>query len=283
MEGLLVLDKPTGLTSRAALDRAARWFPRRTPLGHTGTLDPLATGVLVACVGPATRLADYIQRMGKAYRSLFRLGETSDTDDADGTVAPTGAGDPGEEAVREALARFVGRLEQAPPAYSAAHVEGKRAYSLARRGQEVKLEPRPVDVHGIDVLRYGWPELEVEVHCGKGTYIRSLARDLGAMLGVGGHVSVLRRTRVGPFVPEMATPWDAEAPRLLPMGLALAGLPAVELSPEAARRMRTGQAVPGGAEGECAAFCQGRVVAVCLGAGGLLRPVKVLGGVSPVP
>ena len=275
--GLVVLDKPGGMTSRAALDRTQRWFPRRTAIGHTGTLDPLATGVLVACVGPATRLAEYVQRMRKAYRSTFVLGAVSDTDDADGKVeAVAGAVDPGEVAVRDGLARLVGRLSQTPPAYSAAHVDGKRAYDLSRRGQEVKLDARPVDVYGIDVLRYAWPELEVEVRCGKGTYIRSLARDLGAALGVGGHVRVLRRTRVGPFVPEQAIPLDATESVLMPMELAVADLPRVALAEGQARLLRTGQGVPGAMEGECAAFDGPRLVAVCMGAGGVLRPVKVL-------
>ena len=163
-----------------------------------------------------------------------------------------------------------------PPAFSAAHVDGKRAYALARRGQQVALAPRTVDVHGIDVLRYAWPELEVEVRCGKGTYIRSLARDLGEALGVGGHVAMLRRTRVGPFVPEQAAEADAPHAALLPMELALAGLPRAEVDAGLARRLRQGQAVPGEQQGECAAFHGAEVVAVCRGEAGLLRPVKVL-------
>src|SRR5262249_9674427 len=178
-DGLLVLDKPAGITSRSAVDRALRWFPRRTRLGHAGTLDPLATGVLVLCLGGATRLAEYVQRMGKTYTSTFVLGATSDTDDADGTVTPVpGAADPGRGAVAAALAGLVGTLEQVPPAFSAAKVTGRRAYDLARRGEEVPLRPRPVEVYGIDVLRYEYPFLDVEVRCGKGTYIRALARDL---------------------------------------------------------------------------------------------------------
>src|SRR5215470_5095250 len=153
-EGLLVLDKPGGMTSRTALDRALRWFPRGTRMGHTGTLDPLATGVLVLCLGAATRLAEYVQQMGKTYHSLFRLGVTSDTDDADGTLnAVQGAADPGLEAVRTALLRFLGTIEQVPPAYSAAKVTGRRAYDLARQGEDVQLRPRAVQVYGIDVRR----------------------------------------------------------------------------------------------------------------------------------
>src|SRR5262245_40734947 len=226
-DGLLVLDKPHGMTSRAAVDRALRWFPRGTKVGHTGTLDPLATGVLVLCVGAATRLADHVQLMGKTYRSTFRLGARSDTDDADGLVTSVEGGTPpAEDAVRAALAAFVGTIEQVPPAYSAAKVTGRRAYDLARRGGQVELAARPVQVYSIDVRRYDYPELDVEVRCGKGTYVRSLARDLGEKLGCGGLVQALRRTRVGPFRAEDAVALDAGAEaaraRLLPPAQAVA-------------------------------------------------------------
>src|SRR5688572_19173855 len=197
-DGLLVLDKPAGLTSREGVDRALRWFPRGTRVGHTGTLDPLATGVLVLCVGVATRLTEYVQAMGKTYFTTVRLGARSDTDDADGTVTPVeGARPPGREELERCLGGFVGEIEQVPPAYSAAKVSGARAYDLARRGREVSLAARRVRVDGIDLLRYDYPEADLEVRCGKGTYVRSLARDLGERLGCGGLVQVLRRTRVG--------------------------------------------------------------------------------------
>src|SRR5262249_27852927 len=149
-DGLLVLDKPSGITSRDAIDRAARWFPRRTKVGHTGTLDPLATGVLVVCVGATTRLAEYVQAMTKTYRSTFHLGATSDTDDADGTVTPVpGARAPARGEVEGALRGLVGAVEQVPPAYSAAKVTGQRAYALARQGEEVQLAARVVQVYAI--------------------------------------------------------------------------------------------------------------------------------------
>lgn len=205
MNGLLVIDKPAGMTSRDVVNRVQQWFPRGTKVGHTGTLDPLATGVLVICVGAATKLADVVQAMGKTYRSQFRLGATSDTDDADGTVTLVrDAVPPTEEAVRAALARFVGVVEQLPPAYSALKVAGRRAHDLARRGEAVELKPRPVRIDAVRLLDYEWPFVEVEVDCGKGTYIRSIARDLGAKLGCGGLVATLRRTRVGPFTAEQA-------------------------------------------------------------------------------
>jgi tRNA pseudouridine55 synthase len=248
-DGLLVLDKPGGITSRAAVDRALRWFPRGTRMGHTGTLDPLATGVLVLCLGGATRLTEYVQRMAKTYRAGVRLGARSDTDDADGTVTPVaGAVAPDAGAVARCAAGFVGTVAQVPPAYSAAKVTGRRAYDLARGGEEVTLGARPVDIYAIDIIAYAWPLLELEVRCGKGTYVRSLARDLGERLGSGGYVQSLRRTRVGPFTAEAGLPLDLDAPaaraRLLPVEMAVAELPRVDLPAAAVRRLGQGQAVP---------------------------------------
>jgi tRNA pseudouridine55 synthase len=294
-DGLLVLDKPGGLTSRAALDRALRWFPRGTRMGHTGTLDPLATGVLVLCLGAATRLAEYVQRMGKTYRTTLRLGARSDTDDADGTITPVAvAVPPDTAAVRAALPEFTGTIEQVPPAYSAAKVTGQRAYDLARQGREVELQARRIDVHGLDLLRYEYPYLDLEVRCGKGTYIRSLARDLGARLGCGALVQTLRRTRVGPFTAEEAVALETEAQaarsRVLPVGLAVVELPRVVLQAAAVERLRRGQTAPLGARNlprgagsdtrEVAVFdVRDRLVAVAAydPARRLLRPEKVLG------
>ena len=249
LDGLLVLDKPQGLTSRDAVDRAQRWFPRGTRLGHTGTLDPLATGVLVLCVGSATRLTEYVQHMAKTYRTTVRLGARSDTDDADGTVtAVEGTRRPSAEELAACLREFLGEIEQVPPAFSAAKVTGQRAYDLARRGEEVTLAARRVRIDGIDLLRYEFPEVDLEVRCGKGTYIRSLARDVGERLGCGGFVQVLRRTRVGVFRAEDAVALDADAAtargRLLPLTLAVAELSAVTVPPRAVADLRQGKAVP---------------------------------------
>jgi tRNA pseudouridine55 synthase len=288
--GLLVLDKPAGMTSRAALDRAQRWFPRRTRIGHTGTLDPLATGVLVLCLGSATRLTEYVQDMAKTYRSDLLLGATSDTDDADGTITPrTGVTPPDRETVLAAVRDFVGEIEQVPPAYSAAKVSGRRAYDLARQGEDVTLAPRRVHVHGIDVLAYEYPHLAVEVRCGKGTYIRSLARDLGDRLGCGGLVRTLRRTRVGPFAADDAVTLEATAEtareRLLPLSAAVAELPRLSLEASAANRLCHGQALPlgrlpGAVAGERVAVFDdaGGLVGVALvdHREGLLRPEKIL-------
>ena len=217
MNGFLVIDKPGGMTSRDAVNRAQLWFPRRTKIGHTGTLDPLATGVLVLCVGAATKLAERVQAMPKRYETRIRLGATSDTDDADGQIAESPeATEHGLELVQSELQRFLGVIQQLPPQYSALKVQGRRAYDLARSGVAVTLQPRPVRVDSIELRGCDWPWLDLTIDCGKGTYIRSIARDLGAALGVGGLVQSLRRTRVGPFAVEQgiglqATPDEARA------------------------------------------------------------------------
>jgi tRNA pseudouridine55 synthase len=289
LHGLLVLDKPGGMTSRDAVTRAQRWFPRRTRLGHCGTLDPLATGVLVLCVGAATRLTEYVQNMSKTYHAGLLLGVRSDTDDADGTVTPAAVAQPPDRAaVERALDGFVGEIEQVPPAYSAAKVAGQRAYDLAREGHEVSLKARRVRIDRVDVLAYAFPRLGLAVQCGKGTYIRSLARDLGERLGCGAMVETLRRTRVGPFAAEqgLSLETDAEAARryLLPPSAAVAELPRVALGPAQAERLRQGQPVPAGpavSEGSVAVFGgAGELVAVARVERGRLKSEKVLGPLS---
>jgi tRNA pseudouridine55 synthase len=248
IHGLLVVDKPGGLTSRDVVNRIQGCFPRGTRIGHTGTLDPLATGVLVLCLGQATRLTEYIQDMGKTYRAVFRLGARSDTDDAAGTVEVVVGPVPNREAVTKAVSTFIGNTDQVPPAYSAAKVSGARAYNLARKGREVSLQPRRVRIDAIDVLAYDYPRLEVEVRCGKGTYIRSLARDLGQRLGCGALVEELRRTRVGPFAAADGITLDLEASaivfRVLPLAAAVADLPQLTLPPPTLDRLRHGQKIP---------------------------------------
>ena len=246
MNGLLVVDKAGGMTSRDVVNRVQRWFPRKTKVGHTGTLDPLATGVLVLCVGPATRLADFVQAMGKTYLARLRLGATSTTDDADGDVTVgANASTPTRGDITAALAAFVGVIVQMPPAFSALKLDGRRAYDLARRGEDVALAARPVRVDAIRVIAYDWPFLDVEIDCGKGTYIRSIARDLGAALGCGGMVETLRRTRVGPFTAEQGVSPDespeAAREKLLPMVAALDGMPRVTFDADLARRFSDGQ------------------------------------------
>jgi tRNA pseudouridine55 synthase len=282
VNGLLVIDKPGGMTSRDAVNRVQRWFPRGTKIGHTGTLDPLATGVLVVCVGPSTRLADRVQAMGKSYASRFRLGATSDSDDADGTVTDVpDAVIPTREQIDAAVARFVGVIEQLPPSVSALKIDGRRAHDLARRGEQVVLAPRPVRIDAARILRYEWPFLDVEVDCGKGTYIRSIARDLGAALGCGGLVQTLRRTRVGPFVAEQGLALDADpaAVKLLSPALAAWGMSQVRLNDADARRFRQGQRVAApAADGTEVAVLddRGALVGIAVSERGLLRSKVVL-------
>jgi tRNA pseudouridine55 synthase len=292
--GLLVLDKPEGVTSRTVVDRAQRWFPSGTRMGHTGTLDPLATGVLVLCVGVATRLVEYVQRMEKTYRAGLLLGARSTTDDADGEIETVAVAQPPEPAhVDACLQAFVGEIEQIPPSYSAARVSGRRAYDLARRGRSVALEPRRIHIHAIERLDYAYPRLELRVRCGKGTYIRALARDLGQRLGCGALVENLRRTRVGPFDAAAAHSLDADAATarasLLPLSAAVAELPGVTLEPDDIGRLRRGQAVkipewfhlsgPSSISAEVAVLDNSAVlvaVATIDQARQLLRPDKVL-------
>lgn len=200
MNGILVIDKPAGPTSRDIVNRAQQWFPRKTKIGHTGTLDPLATGVLVLCIGEATKLAERVQAMPKQYETRIRLGATSSTDDAEGAIGETpDLVVPKLETIRELLPAFLGIVAQMPPQVSALKIQGQRAYDLVRKGQSVELLARPVRIDAIEVRAYAWPWLDLVVDCGKGTYIRSIARDLGQQLGVGGLVQTLRRMRVGPF------------------------------------------------------------------------------------
>ncbi|HEX5727009.1 MAG TPA: tRNA pseudouridine(55) synthase TruB, partial [Longimicrobiaceae bacterium] len=210
MNGVLPVDKPAGPTSHDAVAAVRRALGTRQ-VGHTGTLDPFASGLLLVCVGPATRLAEYLTALPKTYRATLRLGEATDTDDLTGETLSTDDGwrALSEDRVRAALAAQVGEIEQLPPRYSAKKVAGERAYAVARRGGEVERKPVRVQIHALRVLSVELPEVEFEVECGAGTYIRAIARDAGEALGVGAHLRALRRTRVGPHAVESAVPLDA--------------------------------------------------------------------------
>lgn len=219
--GVLVIDKPLGPTSMDVC-RRIRWrlvqggAPKRVKVGHGGTLDPLATGVLVVMVGKATKLCERVMAGTKVYLTEIDLSCFSTTDDQEGekTVVAV-ASPPPREAVDAACARFVGEaVMQTPPAYSAMKIDGQRAYDMARRGEEVKLAARPVRIDRVEVKAYAWPLLTVEVECGKGTYIRSLARDIGGALGTGGCLTSLRRTRVGQWGIAQAQKLDGLPPKM---------------------------------------------------------------------
>jgi tRNA pseudouridine55 synthase len=302
MFGFFVIDKPPGPTSHDIVASVRRRAGRGVKIGHAGTLDPFARGVLVVCAGQATRLADYVQAQPKRYRAVVRLGATSTTDDPDGEVTPTPSGPgspkvadrgeltaplgcpkPDEADVRRVVAGFVGKIDQVPCSHSAVHVEGRRAYTLARAGREVSLPSRPVVIHAIDVLRWDWPELELDVRCGSGTYIRALARDIGAALQVGGYCQALTRTAVGTFDLTRAVAPDALDPArdILPPTLALGDMPRVVLDESQLARLRNGNLIdlPEPALGEEIALLdsQGNLLALAQPrAGGCkLQPTKV--------
>lgn len=212
--GIIVIDKPLHRTSMDVCRVVRRRFvnngyPKRIKVGHGGTLDPLATGVLVVLVGKATKRCDEVMAGQKVYEAEIDLSGFSNTDDLEGVVEPVDCTPVDEARVREVLPGFVGEIMQAPPIYSAIWVDGKRAYDLARKGKIDELPKRPVRIDGIEVKAFVWPKLTVEVACGKGVYIRSLARDMGVALGCGGYLTGLRRTRVGVWTIEMARPLEA--------------------------------------------------------------------------
>lgn len=204
--GLLVVDKPLGLSSMDVV-RRVRDAAGLAKTGHGGTLDPLATGVVVCCLGDATKLVESLMQGTKVYDTIIDLSAFTTTDDREGERSEVAVDTPPDaDAVRAACDRFVGTIDQRPPAYSAIHVDGKRAYQLARAGQDVQLDARPVTIHAIDIIDYAFPSLTLRITCGKGVYIRSIARDLGESLNTGGHLASLRRTAVGPFTIDMAVP-----------------------------------------------------------------------------
>ena len=205
MEGIVNLDKPPGITSARAVDAVKRLLPRGTKVGHAGTLDPFATGVLLLLVGRATKACERLMDAPKQYEATVKLGASTATDDVESPEVPAAHVDPpAVTAVTAATQRFVGDILQRPPAYSAMKVGGRRSYDLARRGEVVEHEARPVRVYGIEVLEYAWPLLRLRVDCGRGTYVRAIARDLGSALGTAGYLTQLRRTRIGPFTAEEA-------------------------------------------------------------------------------
>lgn len=249
MFGFVNVNKPPGPTSFTVVAAVRRQVSRKVKVGHAGTLDPFASGVLVVCVGPATRLTSYVQAAHKRYLATVSLGATSTTDDTEGELTATaGAQAPDAEAVRQAVAQFVGRIEQVPPAFSAVHVNGSRAYKLARRGHALDIPPRAVTIHGIDVVRYAWPRIDIDVRCGGGTYIRALARDIGAALGTGGYCASLTRTEVGPFTLDSAVDLgDTDlAKHLISPRVALADMPTVTLDEAWIARIVIGRPVPCG-------------------------------------
>jgi tRNA pseudouridine55 synthase len=202
IEGVINLDKPAGISSARAVARVKRMLPRGTKIGHAGTLDPFATGVLLLLVGRATRQCENLMDAPKQYEATVKFGATTATDDPESPEEPFAKGEISpalREQIDAILPRFTGAIEQRPPVFSAVKVGGRRAYDLARKGHDVELAPRTVHVYGVELLSYDWPLATLRIDCGRGTYVRALARDLGAALGVGGYLTALRRTAIGPF------------------------------------------------------------------------------------
>ena len=283
----MLVDKPSGPTSHDVVARVRRVFGIRS-VGHTGTLDPFATGLLVLLLGRATRLARFVEAAPKTYRAVARLGVRTETDDRTG--APLGEpADPGglsEPRVREAVAGLAGARRQRPPAYSAKHVGGVRSYGLARRGRAVELAEVPVTVHRIELLEWRPPDVTFRATVSAGTYLRALARDLGDALGVGGHLVELRRESIGRLSVEDAVPLDRVAPDtpLVPLRIVLGDLAAVALDDAEQAAVRHGRTVAdrwaaSRTEDERVALLgAGDVVAVARAERGLLRPMVVLEG-----
>ena len=289
VDGWVILDKPVGLGSTPAVSRVRRLFGARKA-GHGGTLDPLASGVLPIALGEATKTVPFVMDGRKEYRFTLCFGQARSTEDAEGEVTAASDLRPTDEAIRRALAAFVGDIEQVPPAFSALKIEGKRAYDLARAGESVDLKPRRVVIERLALLgRPDTDHADFVVSCGKGTYIRSLGRDLALSLGTVGYLSALRRTAVGPFREEAAISLPklealGHIPALLgalaPVATALDDIPALALTEAQADRLRQGQPVlltrdapPSGAL--LRAETGSRLVALVRSDGASLKPVRV--------
>ncbi|MGD0540437.1 MAG: tRNA pseudouridine(55) synthase TruB [Tepidisphaeraceae bacterium] len=200
MDGMINLDKPAGISSAAAVSRVKRLLPRGTKIGHAGTLDPFATGVLLLLIGKATKACEMLMAQPKRYETTAKMGATTATDDRDSPEIPAAIPrQPSRAEIEQAAAAMVGTIQQRPPIYSALKIAGHPAYELARSGKPVNLEPRSVRVDAIEILSWQWPLLRMRIDCGRGTYVRAIARDLGEALKCGGYLTELRRTRIGSF------------------------------------------------------------------------------------
>ncbi len=292
LDGWVLLDKPTGMTSTQAVAVVKRIFGAKKA-GHAGTLDPLASGCLPIAFGEATKTVPYVMDGRKTYRFTVRFGTETDTDDSEGKAVETSDLRPSDDEILAALPTFRGEIMQVPPAYSALKIGGERAYDLAREGEEVKLEARPVTIFRIELMeRPDADHAVLEAECGKGTYVRAIARDLGRMLGSRGHICQLRRACVGPFLEERLVPLDelrdrAEASEealmdaLDPVAVALEEIPQLNVTPQDAHRLRCGQSIilrgrdAPIVEGHVAVSCQGALIAIGDGENGEVFPHRV--------
>ncbi len=285
LNGWLNIDKPEGLTSTQVIGRVRR-LTQAAKIGHGGTLDPLATGVLPIALGEATKTLPYVVDGDKEYAFTVAWGEERSTDDAEGEVVAESASRPDRDAILAMLPRFIGVIEQVPPAFSAIKIDGQRAYDLSRRGETVELAAREVEIHDLQLLDATRDSARFVMTCGKGTYVRSLARDLARALGTRGHVTELRRMRVGPFRAAAAISLDKledmvhSAPPeqiLLPVETALDGIPALAVTGGEAKRLQSGQVlhVPSRKTGVVQVKADDVLVALAEIEHGELRPLRV--------
>ncbi|MGR3376609.1 tRNA pseudouridine(55) synthase TruB [Salipiger abyssi] len=289
ISGWLIVDKPAGMTSTSVVNKV-RWALAAKKAGHAGTLDPEATGVLAVALGEATKTVPYITDALKAYRFTVRLGQRTNTDDAEGEITAESAARPSDDEIKEALHGFVGEIMQVPPQFSAVKIDGERAYKRARDGETMEIEARPLWVEELVMTRRPDADhVELEMTCGKGGYVRAIARDLGEKLGCHGHVLRLRRIWSGPFEAEDGIGIEeidalAKTPeldeKLLPLEVGLAELPELKCTAEGAARLRNGNpgmVIPGDVDygDEAWASFDGRAVAVGVFKGGELHPTRV--------
>lgn len=294
ISGWLIVDKPAGMTSTSVVNKV-RWALAAKKAGHAGTLDPDATGVLAVALGEATKTVPFVTDALKAYRFTVRLGQRTNTDDAEGEVIASSDARPSDDEIKEALHGFVGEIEQIPPQFSAVKIDGERAYKRARDGETMEIAARPLWVE--ELVMTGRPDadhVELEMTCGKGGYVRSIARDLGEALGCHGHVRELRRIWSGPFDAEDGIGIEqidalAKTPeldeKLLPLEVGLADLPELKCTPEGAAKLRNGNpgmVIPGDVDygDEAWASLDGKAVAVGVFKAGELHPTRVF--VQPV-
>jgi len=294
LHGWLVLDKPVGLSSAQAV-AAVRRITNAAKAGHGGTLDPLASGLLPIALGEATKTVSYVMDGAKTYRFAVRWGEARSTDDAEGAIIATSPVRPGADAIMAALPRFTGEIEQMPPAYSALKVAGERAYELARRGEIPALMARRVRIDRLALIEVQPGQATLEMDCGKGTYVRSLARDLAQALGTCGYVAELRRIRCGPFLESQSISLEKlrefghiAASFVRPVATALDDIPALAVTEDEAQRLSRGQPIPVREPGSARFFHSGpgetmaraetpeRLVALVRIADGMVHPVRVL-------
>jgi tRNA pseudouridine55 synthase len=250
--GIIIVDKPVGPTSHNVV-HAVRQGSGVRKVGHAGTLDPRASGVLVLCLGAATRLSEYLSAGTKCYQAVVRFGSSTDTYDADGEVVRSTGQAPDLEAIKAVLPEFTGEIDQVPPVYSAIKLQGKKAYQLARAGKDVDLAPRQVTIYSLDPVDYAAPDLTLDVSCSAGTYVRSLANDLGDRLSTGAHLAALRRTEAGPFSLAQAVTLDqlqaafddgSWTDHVLPAAEALPDVPLVEVDSDEVELVRHGRQLP---------------------------------------